>query len=265
MKKRTYLLFRSKWLTIAAMAVLATTTFTSCLKSVSDDSNNNVPVAGLMAFNLAPDKSAVTISLGGSNLANGLGYIGYTGGYASIYAGTRTTQVTETGSGSVLGSPVDYTYEANKYYSSFLIGANGTYTNLIIRDNFDSLPAANPQAYVRYINAIPDSSHPTITLTVDGTAVNTASAGFGTLSNFIAVPTGTLNIAVSNGGSIQTTRAIPTTTATVYTILIVGVPGSTDPTQAVQLKYVENGTLNATQQQQRSSKVDQGNSPIKLQ
>lgn len=256
MKKGTNLLFRSKWITIAAMTAFAAVTFSSCLKSVSDDSNNNAPVAGLMSFNLAPDKSAVNISLGNSSFANGVGYIGYTGGYLSIYAGTRTTQVTETGSGNTLGSPVDYTYETNKYYSSFLIGANGTYTNLITRDNFDSLPAANPQAYVRYINAIPDSSHPTVTLTVDGTAANTASAGFGTLSNFIAIPTGTLHIAVSNGGSIQTTRDIPTTTAKVYTILIVGVPGSTDPTQAVQLKYVENGTLNATQQQQQRSSTN---------
>lgn len=263
MKKRTNLLFRSKWITITAMTAFAAVTFSSCLKSVSNDNNNNTPTAGFMAFNLAPDKSAINLSLGGSTLANALGYIGYTGGYVSIYAGTRTTQVTETGSGNVIGTPVDYTYEQNKYYSSFLIGANGTYNNLIARDNFDSLSGSNGQAYVRYINAIPDSSHPNVSLTVNGTPVNTASTNFGTLSAFIPVPTGTLTIAATNGGTIQITRDFPVTAAKVYTALIVGIPGSTDPAKVVQIKYIENGTLNATQQ--NNNRVVQGNNPIKLQ
>ena len=50
--------------------VLVTVLLAACSKFDNDDNNNNSTVAGLMSFNLAPDKSAVGVALSGSNLTN---------------------------------------------------------------------------------------------------------------------------------------------------------------------------------------------------
>ena len=66
---------------IVTVAVL----LAACSKFNDDETNNNTPVAGLRAFNLAPDQSLIGITLSGNNFTNNpLAYTIFTGSYQRI-------------------------------------------------------------------------------------------------------------------------------------------------------------------------------------
>jgi hypothetical protein len=214
----------------------------SCKKT--DTTGNDLQVAGLMAFNLAVDKPGIAITLSNNALAQGsIPYTGYTGGYYNIYPGNRSVQaydITNTGTPITTST---HTFDPKKYYSLFVVGANNVYSNVVTLDNYDSLSATNGQAYIRFINAIPDSSNPRVTITANGTAVSDAPARYATVSQFTQVAPGSLTIGVSNEGTISANRTITVEQKKAYTILLIGKAGETDAARAVQIKFVENGTL----------------------
>jgi len=216
--------------------------FSSCKKS-GNDYTPNPSSAALMAFNLAPDKGGIGFTIGGSQINNTpLLYTSYTGFYQSVFPGTREVSAQDFGSSTPFAT-TSAVFDTNHYYSVFTLGANGTYQNLLVLDELDSLSAATGQAYVRYINAIPDSSKPLVTLTAAGTDVSNSSTAFATISGFAGVNPGELTISVSNGASISSTRTITVEKAKVYTILLIGLPGSTDSEKKVQVKFITNGTI----------------------
>ena len=223
--------------------VLVIVLLAACSKFDNDDNNNNSSAAGLMSFNLAPDQSAVGVALSGSNLTNApLGYTNYSGTYQPIYPGNRAVESYNYNSDSSIAT-LNYNFETNKYYSLFVAGANGVYTNIVTRDNFDSLSSGSGKTYVRYINAIPDSTKPTVSITANGNDVINAPAGFSAVSDFVAADPGQVTITVKNGGTIDANRAISLEQGKVYTVLLTGLPGATDTTKAVQIKYILNGSL----------------------
>src|SRR5215212_9373981 len=89
--KKVFLSFRKS--VIAASALFAAAVlFTSCLKNKNDD-NLNVPAAGLMALNLAPDQQSVVVTLNGNLLTQtSLAFGSYNGGYQNIYTGERAVE-----------------------------------------------------------------------------------------------------------------------------------------------------------------------------
>lgn len=221
-------------LLIAGGAILV-----SCSKDVNDG-NNDVDAAAIMAFNLAADRSQVTIGLSGNSLTNvPLAYNSYTGTYIGVFPGTRTVDAYD-GSGVIATSPA-YNFEMNKFYSVFVTGANGVYRNVITYDNFDSLSATSGNAYIRYINAIPDSSQSTVMISAAGSTVVNEQAAFTNVSEFKAVTPGQVTIDINNGGNIDADRTITVESRKVYTVLLTGIPGST-PTP-VEIKFVTNGML----------------------
>ena len=232
---------------VAVLAVAAAgMLLTACLKN-NDTNTPQTPVAGLMAFNLAPDQPAVTVTLSGNSLTQTpLGYTSYTGTYQSIYTGNRAVEsFASQGSGSLAST--SYNFEENKYYSLFVVGFNNTYRNVIATDNFDSLTTSQGNAYIRYINAIADTvSQPAVTITAGGSGVVNENAPFASVSEFKAVSPGSVSIAIKNGTAIDTSRTISVEQNKVYTILLTGVPGATDDTKKVQIRFIENGTLSTT-------------------
>ena len=225
---------------IVTVAVL----LAACSKFNDDAANNNnTPVANLMAFNLAADQPSVGIALSGSNLTNNpLGYINYTGTYQRIYIGNRAVESYNNNSDSTIAT-TNFNFEANKYYSLFVAGANGNYTNILTRDNFDSLSTSTGKAYLRYINAIPDSTKPTITILANGNNVFNTSAAFSFVSDFAAAEPGQVSIAIKNNSSIDASRTVTLEKGKVYTVLLTGMPGAADTTKSVQIKYILNGNL----------------------
>ncbi len=215
--------------------------FASCMKS--DDDNTNPPVAGLMAFNLAPDASSVGFAISGNNLTpNPLGFNNYTGTYLAIYPGSRSVE-TYSYSGAELAIS-QYDFEASKYYSLFLVGTDTSYEQVIVNDNLDSLSGAG-KAFVRYINAIPDASVPTVTMSVNGTTAVNDNAAFKSVSGFVAIDPGTVTIHVTNGGNINASRTITLEQQKIYTVLLIGKPGASGDS-ALQVKYIQNGAIGDT-------------------
>ena len=232
--------------TIAICALASMILFSACKKS-GVDNNTNVQAAGLMAFNLAPDKT-VALTIGGNGLPGSpLAFNSYTGTYLPVYAGTRTVESFDYSSNTSLASASD-SFEVDKYYSVFVVGKGGSYQNVIVKDNFDSLSSSSGQAYIRYINAINGSANAAVT--ISGSSVNNSNAAFGTVSDFVAVTPGSTTITVNDGGTVNINRTITTEAKNVYTVLLSSGATGSDP---AQIKFITNGTLNNVSGQRISS------------
>lgn len=236
---KNYLLQTRKYFTILGLLVLGGVLLAACKK---DDNNSTpVPVSGVMTFNLAPDQEAVGVALSGSILtATPLSYTNYTGRYQNVYTGNYIVE--SYNRDSTLASE-EYSFEADRYYSIFVVGMDSAYQNIIAHDNIDSLSSSSGLAYIRYINAIPGSGAPLVAISAGGEDVVNETAAFGNVSEFAGAANGELTIDISNENNIAANRTISVEGGKVYTILLIGVPGSTDPDQEVQIKYIENGTL----------------------
>jgi hypothetical protein len=216
--------------------------FTAC-KKLSPDYQPN-PAAGLMAFNLAPDKPAVAFTLSGNVLGNSsLGYTSYTGVYLPVYVGTREVRTVDYNTGSTLALATGNFADSN-YYSAFLLGANGSYRNVVVKDELSSLTAAGGKAWVRYVNAIADSTAaPLVTIGTGAENAVNENAPYAKVSGFVQVNAGPVNTAVNNGGNIAASRTITLEENKVYTVLFSGLPNQTDSSKAVKVRFIQNGTI----------------------
>lgn len=237
---------RFKLLTVSGWIALMAFLLAACSK-LNEDSNNNTPAAGLMSFNLAVDQPGIGISLSGNNLLNfPLAYTNYSGTYQLVFPGNRQVESFNAASDSSLAAG-DFNFEANKYYSLFVTGDNGNYSNIIAHDNFDSLVKTAGKAHIRYINAIADSSKPVVSIAANGTSAFNGSASFNDVSDFRIIDAGNADISASNSGTINAVRSISLEEGKVYTVLLTGKPGATDSARKVQVKYITNGSLTSNQ------------------
>jgi hypothetical protein len=221
---------------MAAVGLFIAGVFTSCLK---DNDFQQTPVSGLMAFNLAPDQEAVGISLSGSLLGGTpLGYGSFTGTYLNVYSGNRRV---DSYAGNELLDSSTYNFGKDKYYSVFVVGTNNNYQNIVVQDNYDSLTASSGKAYIRYINAIPAPASSNVNITSGGSSVFNTNEAFGQVSPFVEVTPGSLSVEVTGEGSVN--RTITVAGQKAYTILLMGMPNQTDTTKAVQIRFIENGTI----------------------
>jgi len=233
--------FRNVEKKLLILLLFFATVFSACQK------NNNVTnttTSGLMAFNLIPE-SATPVFFGVSTVsltASPLSYSNYTGTYLSVNSGNLPVVLYNANSQAVLAS-TNFLFQSQKYYSAFAIGANGNYKNIITDDHLDSLPTTTGNAFVRFINAIPDSSNPLVTITLNGTNVVNEDAPFGTVSNFTGITPGDISLKVDNDSTISVSRTITVAKNSVYTILISGIPNTTDTTYAVKINYIQNGMI----------------------
>jgi hypothetical protein len=233
---RKFLLRKSIMVAVSALSIAVL--FSACKKDKADVVQT--PVAGLMAFNLATDQPLVSVGLSGNLLGGApLNYGSYTGTYLNVYAGNR--QVSSYGTSNNLLDSLTYPFEQGKYYSLFVLGTNNNYKNIIAQDNYDSLTASSGKAYVRYVNAIAGSASSNVIIGSGETNVVSKSASFGEVSPFTAVAPGSLTVNVSNGSSAS--RTITVAQQKAYTILLMGQPNQTDSTKAVQIRFIENGTV----------------------
>jgi hypothetical protein len=238
---------RSFNLIYLAGLLVITFLFASCKKNLNNDVQP-IPAAGLMAFNLIPDNGAVGFAISNNTLTNyPLLFGNYTGAYQGIYVGDRTVTSFNFNSGATLASAPQL-FEDSAWYSVFALGANGNYRNVIVKDNLDSLPSTTGEAFVRYINAIPDSAaQPSVTISSNGTNVFNNNAAFATVSDFKGITPGNISVSINNGSAINASRTITVEKGKIYTILLAGMPGQSDTTKSVQIKFIQNGTVAATQ------------------
>jgi hypothetical protein len=232
-------LFRRNVAVVGSMLLLLI--FVAACNKLNNDDNRDV--SGLMAFNLAPDVAA-NITLSGYALTpSPLVFSNYTGGYSAVYAGGQSISTYNANTGISIASSV-HTFEPDKYYSLFVSGANNNYRNIVVQDNFDSLVSVSGKAYIRYINAIPDSSGAQVNVTSGGSAVINDNARFADVSDFTAVNTGDITISLNSGG-VNRSRTFAVEDRKVYTVLLIGLPAATSGDDSLQIRYVLNGTLDA--------------------
>lgn len=230
-------LSRKSILVVTSMLSIAIL-FSACKKDKGE--MVQTPVAGLMAFNLATDQPLVSVGLSGNLLGGApLGYGSYTGTYLNVYTGNR--QVSSYGASNNLLDSLTYPFEQGKYYSLFVTGTGNSHKNIIVQDNYDSLTASSGKAYVRYVNAVGGSASSNVTISSGATNVVNNSAIFGQVSPFIAVTPGSLSVNVSNESSAS--RTITVSQQKAYTILLMGQANQTDSTKAVQIRFIESGTV----------------------
>lgn len=216
--------------------------FAACKKDNIE--NVRTPAAGLMAFNLAVDQTAVGVTLSGNNFTSApLNYTSYTGGYLSVFTGDREVKSYDFSSGKPLAVS-NQVFKDSTYYSLFVVGNKGSYHNIIANDSLKNLVVTSGQAFVRYINAIPDSAiTPLVTISSNGTSVINRNTPFGNISGFTKVSAGNIIVGVKNGDNIAASRTIVVEDSKAYTILLTGMPGAVDSTKAVQIKFITNGTI----------------------
>jgi len=231
---------------MAIFAIASMVLLSACKKSKVDNINDQ-HVAGLMAFNLVPDK-IVAISIGGNLLPGSpLAFNTYTGVYLPVFPGNRTVESFDNATNTSLASASD-SFAVDKFYSVFVAGPSGTYQNIIVNDNIENLSASSGQAYVRYINAINGSAN--VTVTISGSSANNSNIGFGNVSDFLAVTPGSMTITVTNGSTVNVNRTITIEAKKVYTVLLTSGATGAEP---AQIKYIMNGTLNDGASGQRVS------------
>lgn len=228
---------------LGILVLLATAViFTSCNK-VNDGDNNNAAVAGIMGFNMAPDQEAIGITLNGNAISNiPLTYNSYTGMYVAVFAGNRQIRSYSATTGAILAE-TNVVLDTNKYYSVYFLGTTGHYKHVFAEDKFDEMSGTNGKAYIRYIQAIPDSAVSHINISAGSTNWVDEDAAYSHISNFVAIDPGEITVGINNGTNVDTTRSITVEEKKIYTILLMGQPDADNPEKAVQIKFVANGTL----------------------
>ncbi len=223
---------------LAAMTFL----FSACMKN--DDSQTAIPAGGLMAFNLSTDADGVGLSLDGNNLVSQpLQYTNYTGTYLPVYTGNRTAWAYDFYSGSALTPQTSFTVVDSQYYSLFVVSADSNFKTVVVNDSLTKLSYDAGHAFVRYINAVADSTlQPQVVFTQGGTALLHELADFAHVSAFSKPEAGNLTVAVSGSNGVDVSRTFEVEANKIYTVLLMGKPGETGD-KAVQIKYIVNGTV----------------------
>jgi len=175
-------------------------------------------------------KMTAISSTTGTESVNGVapGGVGNGGFYSTIAPGTYTLtgKISATTDKDVSISPVSTQIADGKYYSYYISGFYNTTSKtaeaFVVED---VLPAVDPAvAYVRFVNAISNSSAMTLSVKNSTTAAVTAIGGataYKSASGFVAIPGGNYDISTRVSGAATdaiTRTAVAFTAGRVYTI-----------------------------------------------
>jgi len=213
---------------------------TSCKK----ENSQNDKASGLIVYNMITDKAGVGIAINGNNFVPPpLEYTGFSGPYRAVQPGVATIETFDYFNGNVLAQfPAQFKDSA--YYSLFAMGNNESYQNVFVEDRLSTLPRGTGNAYIRFVNAIPDPSESNVIVTNSGNVVLNVNGNYGTVSEFQPVLPGNLNVSVVNANhTIDATRSFTVKKDEIYTVLFAGVPLSVDTTRNIKILYNQNGLV----------------------
>ena len=235
------LLIRKNMLPIIGIFTLAIL-FGACKKS--DSNNTPLPAAGLMAFNLIPNSGGIGVAIGNNPLTpQALYFNNFTGTYKAVYTGDRSLESYSFGSGSTLAKE-NHTFKDSSYYSVFVMGANDVYSNVFVEDKLESIPKDDKtKTFVRFVNAIPDSTSSTVTIVGGANIIFNGLSKYKEVSVFKEIPSGDVRVQIDNESTIDTSRTISLDKGKIYTILLTGIPASTNSDFKVDIKFISNASL----------------------
>ena len=229
---------RYRYLAAAAAASLL---LTGCEKNAVQDIAGPLPASMVRFFNFGVNAPSVNFyandtkmtaitSATGTESTNGIAYgsVGAGGNYSGIEPGqyTLSGKISATTDKDLAISDLGATIATGKSYSYYLSGFYNTATKKV--DSFiveDNIPTADyAVAYVRFVNAISNSSPMTLSVTSTTTSAVTPIGGnvaYKAGGEFTSIPAGVYNLATRVAGS--STNAISRTSVSfvggrVYTI-----------------------------------------------
>src|SRR5699024_4413348 len=127
----------------------------------------------------------IKVRLSGNFGGPSLPYMSYSGGYLTILPGRFMVSTYGINAATSLADTT-FRFMPKPYYSLFFVGANGQYENLIVNDSLNALSPISGKAYIRYIDALPNSTNTNVTVTTtQGTTVVNEPASFKTVSKFV--------------------------------------------------------------------------------
>ena len=216
--------------------------FGACKKS--DVTNTPTPAAGLMAFNLVPNSGGIGVAIGNNSLTpQALYFNNFTGLYKAVFTGDRSLESYNYGSGSTLAKG-NFTFKDSSYYSVFVMGANDVYSNVFVEDNLKEIAGNDKtKTYVRFVNAIPDSSNSSINISAAGIPIFAGLSKFKEISAFKEISSGDVLVKLDNESSIDVSRTISLEAGKIYTVLLTGIPASTNTDFKIDIKFITNATL----------------------
>ena len=175
---------------------LLTLFFAACKKDTAP--GTQAPAAGLMAVNLIPEATPIGVAIGGNSITRQpLNFNNFTGGYQSVFTGSRTLESYDFNTGQTIAETTDM-FKDSTYYTVFVMGANETFSNVLVEDKFAGLSKSQDSAFVRFVNAIPDSSNSTVSIKAGSENVFSELAKYQAVSDFKSVKSGDIEVAVNN-------------------------------------------------------------------
>lgn len=238
--KKLISLIRKNLIPIAGIFLVATL-FSACKKD--DVIVPRTPVAGLMAFNLIPNSGGIGVAIGNNSLTpQALYFNNFTGNYKAVAAGDRSLESYSFGTGSTLAKE-NHTFMDSAFYSVFVMGADDVYSNVFVEDNLQNIPQDNTKTFVRFVNAIPDSSSSNVTISAGGSIVFNGLSKFKEVSAFKEIPSGDVTVKIDNETTIDDSRTINLEKGKVYTVLLIGNPKTINDDFKIDIKYILNANL----------------------
>lgn len=217
--------------------------FSFLIISCKKDKTNTVQgVAGLVAFNLAPDQNQLMVTLDGNYFTSTpLLYSRYTGKYFGVYEGDHTVVSFDNASNVDLAN-ADFTFKDSGYYSLYFMGYKSHYRNFIVEDKLASIPKSTEKSFIRYLYAIPDSLGAHVTISNAGINTFDENNTYGNITGFKQLEPGNVVVKIKNGsGDIDEQRTVDLEANGIYTILLQGTTQSTDTLQKVKISMIKNG------------------------
>ena len=124
------------------------------------------------------------------------------------------------------------------------MGANDVYSNVFVEDKLESIPKDDKtKTFVRFVNAIPDSTSSTVTIVGGANIIFNGLSKYKEVSVFKEIPSGDVRVQIDNESTIDTSRTISLDKGKIYTILLTGIPASTNSDFKVDIKFISNASL----------------------
>ena len=206
---------------LALAGLVAASLVTGCEKDGVQQITVPAPASRIRFFNFAPgaptvnfyandQKMTAIVSATGAESTNGVAYtgVGSGGNYNGIAAGTYTLtgKISTTTDKDVAISPVQTTIAEGKWYSYYMSGFYNTTSKtaeaFVVEDN---LPAIDyTKAYVRFVNAISNSSPMVLTAKEQATTLSTpigAAVAYKGAGSFVAITPGLYDISARASGA----------------------------------------------------------------
>lgn len=214
--------------------------FVSCKKDIHHSSD---PKASVMAFNLTIDRPSIGYLISNTYLTDEpLAYLNSTV-YLPVFSGSAKVKLFDATTDTIL-SNTSFTFGEKKYYSIFAVGARHHYKNIIVNDSFPSLHDSSGKAYVRFVNAIPDSSTATISaLSPADSVLLSIFSSYTSVSAYKEITPGSVTFKLDAKGFFSIKSAFAIEENKSYTLLLTGMYGEKDPAKSVRIRCLLNGAV----------------------